>query len=293
MLGSRVVLGWVMVVGADRRPARRVATGVPVDARASTLGRSCSSAGICYVVGLQLDLRGAAHRQGLDRRPDRRDGGRRRGAHRRRPRRPDGARRRRSMLVRHRRRRRPVVARAGRPTCRPATSSSVGRRARRPGRADGPTAPPPADGRSMTTRGPPACRSVAALVFGVGLVASGRVGRRSSRSPGSPSAARGWSGIVVVRHRRCSCSGGLRVTRARAALVVDRRRSARSSARCCRPGAPATASPSRRCMGSQFARHRRRSPPTSCSASAFADPGGRRRADRRDRRPRPRSPRTR
>ena len=73
-----------------RPPAGHVSPG-PGDRRAVDLV-PCSSVGLCYVVGLDVDLRRAPNRQGLDRGADRRDRGRRRGPDRGRAGRPSGLR---------------------------------------------------------------------------------------------------------------------------------------------------------------------------------------------------------
>ena len=91
MLGSRVVLAWVMLVGDRRRhPARggeRAAPGRrPVHVRPAAARRR--------LLRHRAPVRvlGAAYRQGLDRGADRRDRGRHRGDDRRRPRRAARAR---------------------------------------------------------------------------------------------------------------------------------------------------------------------------------------------------------
>ena len=176
-------------LGDGRRRHRR-----PADRGRSARARRRSShrrsallglAGICYVVGLQLDVRRVADRQGLDRRADR--GHRRRGrrAHRGRPRRHD-RRRRRADARRHRDRRHPVHPGTRPGGCARRRFRLRGRRARRPRRRDDGSRP--RHQRRTSTRSTPdeprCCRSSRrSSSDSVSWLPASR--RRSCRSPGS------------------------------------------------------------------------------------------------------------
>ena len=198
-----------------RRPADRAREPAPADLEPAT-SSGCSSLAGSLRRRPAAHLRGAAHRQGLDRRADRRDRGRGRGGHRRSP----SATRSALAAGAHARRiavgRRPVVDRAGRPDV-PAGDFDIAadaldgpaRDRRRPRRDD-------AD-RHAAGRAPVDHRR--GRVFGVGLVAAGRAARRSCRSPGSPLGAR-LVGVVVVVAAAASSQRRLRLTRAALPLVV-------------------------------------------------------------------------
>ena len=94
MLGSRVVLGLGHGRRCHRRRCRsRSSAPRPATLEPSTLGSARSGRDLLRRRA-PADVRGVAHRQGLDRRADRRDRGRRRGRHRGRARRPARLRRR-------------------------------------------------------------------------------------------------------------------------------------------------------------------------------------------------------
>ena len=180
MLGSRVVLAWVMLIGVLVGAPLAIVTPTPDGVEPSTV-RAPGRRRHLLRARPDAHVHGAHDRQGLDRRTDRRDRGRRRRRHRdlaRRHRRPRGGHRARG----HR----------GRASCSPRSSEPTGdvpagdfdfvprRSMRLPNRARrGRTA---ARAPHATRRRSPIARcaeassspSPAALVFGVGLVASGR-----------------------------------------------------------------------------------------------------------------------
>ena len=208
MIGSRVVLAWVMIVGTIVGLPIALATGVPTEVPPGTLPLVLL-AGLCYSAGLYVHVQGADHRQGLDRGADRRDGGRRRGADRRRARGPADARRG-APAGGHRRRRRPVQHRT-RPPRRPGRRHRArGGRPRRPGprRCPGPRRGP-RGARRRRRRADPQDRAV--LRGGrLDLRRRPRGGRQvrasSSRRSGSPSArgSSAWRSSLC----RSSCSDG-------------------------------------------------------------------------------------
>ena len=247
MLGSRVVLGWVMVVGVVvGLPIAVVSPGPatlePIDARrcSGSRGSATSSGSSARTPALRIGkvsivapivategAVAARHRHRARRRRRRR-----RGPHAR----------------RHRGRRGPVHARARSDRCRrPATSTSSPTRSttRRRGQAArpiDPTARPPR-ASDPSTRGARRCFAIgAALFFGVGLVAAGRAASLVPVAWVALSAR--LVGIARRRHpaRRSRAACASPGWRCRWSSSPAR---ARSSARCCRRGARARASRSR------------------------------------------------